>query len=54
MTYNELESEYRQNMFARDNKKESLIEYYQELEDKNMTGDNEKKSLSFGCSILRL
>lgn len=43
MNYNELESAYRQNMFARDgNKKESLLELYKELDDKSITGDSEK------------
>lgn len=43
MNYDELESAYRQNMFARDgDKKESLLELYKELDDKSITGDSEK------------
>lgn len=43
MNYDELESAYRQNMFARDGeKKETLVELYKGLDDKSTTGDSEK------------
>lgn len=43
MNYDELESAYRQNMFARDGeRKETLVELYKELDDKTLTGDSEK------------
>ncbi|MDR2038853.1 MAG: hypothetical protein LBQ60_13100, partial [Bacteroidales bacterium] len=41
-TYKEIESAYKQNMFAREGKKESLVDLYQSLEDKSITADGEK------------
>lgn len=51
MNYDELESAYRQNMFASGgDRKETLLELYKELDDKGITGDSEKNLYHLAAS----
>lgn len=53
MTYQEIEIAYRQNMFAREGeKKETLLENYQQLEDKTVTGEYGKNLYHLAARFL--